>query len=136
MMQMEFYWGCRCIFLIESLETTDQQCNAFSIYLLVTFILTLATDMLSFLKVKVLKQRELLRQENSGGALELLALTLQTIYIASSGLIMLLVMTFNWWVFLTVCLAKLIVYVIFKLPADTEGKVSTEADERFNMCCH
>lgn len=145
MMYMHFYWGCNFIFLFNSWESQSGQCGKFVWYMVLAFVMTVLTDLIPFFKESLISKRN--RQISFDGEMAekgkigfiILLVILQTAWILLSICIMLLIMSFNYGMVITILCTKTAIYCFTGLPkllkssADISCIVKTED---FNGACH
>ena len=108
-MQMIFYAGCNCVFLISSWTTNSDQCHKFAGFLGLTLLLTLLTDVILASKNEV---RKASTRHRSNRKLVFALLFLQVVWCFNNVMLMLLAMSYNWWVILTIAGGKLLGYFL------------------------
>ena len=109
-MQMFFYAGCNCVFLFNSWSTNEDQCGSFAGFLALTLVYTLLTDFILASKNEV---RKTATKPKSSIRLVLVSIVLHAVWCLNNVMLMLLAMSYNWYVILTIGFAKMLGYYLF-----------------------
>jgi hypothetical protein len=144
MMYMHFTWGCNFVFLFSSWQSQADECRKYTWYIVFAALLTALTDFIPMLKEYLVGRRNnidytLGEPSKSKLTYILLLLLVQSLWILFSILVMLLIMSFNYGIVITIVITKTVVYSVTTIPKllkRATAMAPTIKSEEFNAACH